>query len=66
MKRLTVLTALLLLALLLSVPAQAASEPVESCPMWRVAGTNIIYRCEDDSTGVVCFSQGIMLFCVQP
>lgn len=69
MKKLSVITLLLWTALLLSTPsapAVAAAEPVESCPMWRIAGTQIIYRCEDDSTGVVCLSQGIMLFCVQP
>lgn len=48
-----------------SVTAQSG-EPVESCPMWRIAGTQIIYRCEDDATGVVCFSQGVMLFCAVP
>ena len=46
--------------------AISADEPVESCPMWRVAGTNIVYRCEDETTGIICFSQGIMLFCVTP
>lgn len=47
-------------------PVQAAADPGNSCPLWKVAGTQLVYRCEDEQTGTICYSQGIMLFCVAP
>lgn len=43
---------------------QAAPPPVEACELWRTAGGVPVYRCVDEEQYIVCYSQGVMLFCV--
>lgn len=51
--------------ILTSSVAAAPSDPeVIQCPLWATAGAQEIYRCEDEQTGEVCFSQSVMLFCL--
>lgn len=61
-----VLIGVVIIALTPPTVVVAATDPGNSCLLWKVAGTQLIYRCEDEDTGTVCYSQGIMLFCVGP
>lgn len=43
----------------------AAGDPVPDCDPVAKAGEMVVYRCEDLDMDIVCYSQGLMLFCLQ-
>lgn len=47
------------------IKAEAAAPPVEECEAWKDAGGMIIYLCENDSNGDICYVNAMMLFCLR-
>lgn len=46
--------------------AEAAAPPAaDPCDVWKEAGGMIIYRCEDEQTGDLCYVNAMMLFCLR-
>lgn len=48
-----------------NVSTVAAAGDIPDCAPVAKAGEMVVYRCEDYEMDIVCYSQGLMLFCLQ-
>lgn len=46
-------------------PTVLAKSDTEPCALLGNVNGADIYRCEDPDFGIVCYSQGMMLFCLE-